>query len=159
MKKIEKVISLQEFESAHELSEKDRELIAAARAASAHAYAPYSGFEVGASVMLDDGMILSANNQESMAFPSGLCAERVLLFSVLSEFPDKKIKAMAITCKSQHDSVKTPQTPCGACRQILSETELRQEQAFRVILQGESGPVWMLESASLLMPWPFKLEQ
>ncbi|MCC7301362.1 MAG: cytidine deaminase [Bacteroidia bacterium] len=158
MKPVELRINLKEYDSPLELPEAERELIAAAAAAGTKAYAPFSGFEVGAALRLDDGSIHTGSNQESEAFPSGLCAERTLLFHVLSNFPDRKITAMAIVCRSEKDRIRTPQTPCGACRQILLEAETRSGSPLPLILRGEEGPVWILASASLLMPWPFRLE-
>lgn len=157
MKPLSLTLSLQEYESPLELSGPERELLAAAEAAGHKAHAPYSGFSVGAALRLEDGSIYSGSNQESEAFPSGLCAERVLLFHVLSRFPGKKIVAMAIVCSSQKENISSPQTPCGACRQILLEAETRTGATFPLLLRGESGPVWVIPKASLLMPWPFRL--
>lgn len=158
MKSISLTLSLNSHESPLELPEPDRELLSAAQAAGNKAHAPYSGFSVGAALRLEDGSIHHANNQESEAFPSGLCAERVLLFHVLSNFPGKKIQAMAVVCCSDKETLQVPQTPCGACRQILLEAESRLNCSIRLLLRGESGPVWILPNASLLMPWPFRLD-
>ena len=63
-----------------ELSSEEKQLVANAKSSLTTAYAPYSGFLVGASVLLDNGEVINGSNQENVAYPSGLCAERVALF-------------------------------------------------------------------------------
>ncbi len=154
---MEHTFSFKVFESEKELSETDRNLLVKAAAAGNKAHAPYSGFRVGTAALMENGSIITGNNQESVAFPSGLCAERVLLFRILSEFPNEKVLALAVCCRSEKNLIKTPQTPCGACRQIIAEAEQRQNQSFRMLLQGEKGPVWEFKSGSDLLPYPFSL--
>ena len=157
MGKIEFRCDFQVYSSEKELSAADKELLKKACDAGKNAHAPYSGFHVGAAALMEGGNIIMGNNQESVAFPSGLCAERVLLFRILSEFPNEKVLALAVYCRSEKNLIKTPQTPCGACRQIIAETEQRQKQSFRMLLQGERGPVWEFKSGSDLLPYPFSL--
>jgi len=80
MHKRELKIFVLEFDSVEELSAADRELVLAAREASGNAYAPYSNFNVGAALILENGIVIKGNNQENADFTDGLCAERVALF-------------------------------------------------------------------------------
>ena len=111
------------FNSAHvsDLNKKDKELIVNAKEALVTAYAPYSGFFVGASILLENGEIINGSNQENVAYPSGLCAERVAMFYVGSKFPDVKIEAIAVSVSSKDFEVTDIISPCGACRQVMAE--------------------------------------
>ena len=100
MKKNKYLIEIEEFDSINELSAEDQHLLNQAIAASENAYAPYSNYHVGAALRLDDGKIILGNNQENVAYPSGLCAERVAFFHANSNYPGKAIEAVAITAKS-----------------------------------------------------------
>ena len=91
-------------------------------------YAPYSEFRVGAAVLLENGEVIKGSNQENAAYPSGLCAERVAIFHAKSKYPDLKVKSIAITAASDNFITKSPITPCGACRQVIAETESRQNE-------------------------------
>jgi len=119
------------------------------------AYAPYSKFHVGAAILLDDGTIVKGNNQENVAYPSGLCAERVALFYASSSFPGKKILKIAISAMSEEFEVDYPITPCGACRQALLEYENNHESDIEVLLAGQSGKVIVVPSISWLLPLSF----
>ena len=101
----------------------EKELIQRSKDALKDAYAPYSGFLVGSSVLLSDGKIISANNQENVAFPSGLCAERVAIFSAGSSYPNQNIKTIAVSARSKSFDIDDFISPCGACRQAMSEYE------------------------------------
>ncbi len=137
-------------------------LIHASERAVATAYAPNSGFSVGASVLLADGHIVIGSNQENMAYPSGLCAERVAVFAASAQYPAHLIKAVAICCDASAYNAKTDAvfTPCGACRQVLFEYEWRQKQDiqlfFKVRYQDE---VWQAENIQALLPFPFILPE
>lgn len=152
MKKIEWRSELQEFDSVAELENADMSLLEKAKAASADAYAPYSGFRVGAAVLMENGEIVSGNNQENAAYPSGLCAERVALFAAASRFPGIPVKAIAITCSSP---MNEPLTPCGACRQVISEYEMLHANNIRLILSGSAGKVWVISGIKALLPLAF----
>lgn len=143
------------FESANTLNKADLDLLNAARHAIANAYAPYSGFNVGAAVLLDDGTIVTGNNQENAAYPSGLCAERVAIFYASSQHPTKKVIAIAISATSKHQAVNIPVPPCGACRQALAEYEIKFETPIRLIMSGQSGEVFISPSVSNLLPLLF----
>ena len=141
----EKKITLN-FISSHlsELDIKDQELIANAKEAFVTAYAPYSGFLVGASILLENGEIINGSNQENVAYPSGLCAERVAMFYVGSKFPDIKIETIAVSVLSKSFEVTDVISPCGACRQVMAEYEEKQGQPIKVILHSPNDQVLSL---------------
>jgi cytidine deaminase len=147
-----------QYESADELAAADRELLEEARTAVGSAYAPYSHYEVGAAVRLVNGIIKRGSNQENIAFPSGLCAERVALFAASSENPGVPVEAIAITARAPHIPVDQPVTPCGACRQAISEYEMLHQHKIRMILSGETGKILVIESIEDLLPLSFKAE-
>ena len=152
------IISIEEFKSQTELPDQDADLLSAARENAKKAYAPYSNFQVGAAVLLANGQIITGNNQENAAYPSGLCAERVALFYAQSKYPDVAVKAIAVTAISSKIDISSPIPPCGACRQVLTEYENRHHSPMRVILQGERGSIVTLNSASDLLPLKFDSE-
>ena len=159
MKKLELKIAFTEFESEKELSESEQQLLQKAREASDLAYAPYSNFYVGAALLLENGVVVSGNNQENVAYPSGLCAERVAIYAAGAQYPDVAIKTIAITCKSKSFHVAEPLSPCGACRQAMSEYEMRHKSVIRVILAGETGKIRVMDSIADLLPFMFKAEE
>ncbi len=118
-------------------------------------YSPYSKFQVGAAALLENGEIVSGANQENGAYPMCLCAEMVVLSSISARFPGVAIKKMAITIKSANKVIDFPVSPCGACRQTLLEFEERQKDPFQILLRGEVGAVYELESARSLLPLSF----
>jgi len=143
------------FENDKELLDADRFLLEQARQAAEKAYAPYSRFKVGAAVKLANGKIIHGNNQENAAYPSGLCAERVALFFAHAEYPEVPVEAIAITAKGNKGVIDIPLSPCGACRQVMAESEKNSNQQMRVIMQGEKGPVMIAESMKVLLPFSF----
>tara|TARA_B100000902_G_C27252625_1_gene886114 strand:+ start:159 stop:647 length:489 start_codon:yes stop_codon:yes gene_type:complete len=153
----EKILKLN-FTSAHlsELDAKDKELISNAKEAFITAYAPYSGFLVGASVLLDNGEIVNGSNQENVAYPSGLCAERVAMFYAGAKFPDAKIKAIAVSVISKNFKVNDVISPCGACRQVMAEYEDKQAQPIKVILHSPTDDVLIANTVQDLLPFMFK---
>ena len=104
-----------------ELSKEDQDLLQQATAACKKAYAPYSRFYVGAAILLENGKIVTGNNQENAAYPSGLCAERVAIFKASADYPAAQIKTIAVTASSEEFDIDHPVSPCGACRQVLKE--------------------------------------
>lgn len=144
-----------EFANAEELEPGDRDLLEKAHQATPEAYAPYSHFHVAAAAMLDNGEVLTGTNQENASFPAGICAERVLLSAISSLYPEAKVLAMAITYDNEQGESDHPITPCGVCRQSLSEFEIRTGQPIRLILGGKTGPVVILTNASELLPLAF----
>lgn len=146
-------VEYREFESLSELSNIDRQLINKAIDMAQKSYSPYSQFPVGAAVLLDNGEIFGGNNQENIAFPSGTCAERTVLNYVNANFPECKIKTIAITALKTLAVI--PVTPCGFCRQVLVEMEQNQAQAIKVILHKLDGTTYVFDSALSLLPLAF----
>ena len=138
--------------SIDELSPAEQEVVQAAFGATSKAYAPFSGFKVGAAIRLRSGKILTAANCESEVFPSGLCAERSLLYSYATNHADDVIELMAIAS----DPSERECYPCGACRQVMLDAEHRQQSPIRIIMAG-GGTASVVESAEVLLPFTFKL--
>lgn len=138
-----------------ELPEKDAMLMNAAMEACSNAYAPYSGFKVGAALLMDDGTIVKGSNQENAAYPSGLCAERVAFFNAGANFPEKKIEAVAIAAVLKNHKNPHPVSPCGDCRQVMAEFEHRYGQPIRIILMTERNQYVILNSVKELLPFLF----
>ncbi|MCD4682890.1 MAG: cytidine deaminase [Bacteroidales bacterium] len=159
MKKINLTISFQEYDSIEELNIEDRSLLEYARKAIKSAYAPYSTYHVGAAVLLDNGKIITGNNQENVAYPSGICAERVALFYASSQYPDVPVKSIAISAKARDFNVNTPVTPCGSCRQVMAETENRFQNNLRLIMRGENGKINIIEGVKNILPLMFRAEE
>ena len=143
------------FTSIDELSNEDKHLMLEAQKAAVHAYAPYSQFHVGAAILLVNGKIVTGNNQENAAYPSGICAERVAIWHASSQYPGVRILKIAITVKSKLKIVDTPVSPCGACRQTLLEYEVNQKEPIEVFFTGEVGIVIKANSLNDLLPFAF----
>ena len=154
MKTREIKIVVHEFENIGELAEDDQLLLREARKITALAYAPYSGFHVGAAVLLGNGIIVKGNNQENAAYPSGLCAERVALFYANANYPDADVVAIAISAAKNGVLVNETVKPCGSCRQVLAETEGRFETPIRIVLDGQDAIV-LLNGVESLLPLSF----
>src|SRR5699024_9590066 len=105
--------------------------------ATRRSYAPYSHFSVGAAALLANGVVVTGTNQENAAYPSGLCAERTTLFYANSQYPDQAVVTLAIAARTEKDFIDTPIPPCGACRQVILETEKRYKQPIRILLYGK----------------------
>lgn len=150
-------IIVYEYNTVSELPDEDQELLNAARKIAKDAYAPYSGFFVGAALRLTSGEIVKGNNQENAAFPTGLCAERVALFYANAVHPREPVKTIAVTAMSEGELVEGPVRPCGSCRQALSEAEVRFSQPIKVILDGKEK-IQVLEGIDSLLPFAFKPE-
>lgn len=155
MKKIKVENSAIVYDDFLELEENDQNLMYKAVEAKDNAYAPYSNFKVGAAILLENGSIITGNNQENAAYPSGMCAERVAIWKVGSQFPNKKILKLAIVASSKNKIVDQPVGPCGACRQTLLEYEANQKQPFEVLFMGEVGKVVKVNSINDLLPFSF----
>lgn len=137
-----------------ELSPADRALMKAAKEATARSYAPYSRFSVGAAAQLADGTIVTGTNQENAAYPSGLCAERTTLFYANSQHPDQPVVTLAIAARTEKDFIDLPIPPCGACRQVILETEKRYKQPIRILLYGKKC-IYEVRSIGDLLPLSF----
>lgn len=138
----------------NELSEEDRKLIDMAKEATKRSYAPYSKFSVGAAALLANGEIITGNNQENAAYPSGLCAERTTLFYANSQYPDQAVKTLAIAARTENDFLDSPIPPCGACRQVILETEKRYNQPIRILLYGKEN-IYLIKGIEDLLPLSF----
>lgn len=143
--------------SYQQLDGNDKKLADAAKKAAAAAYAPYSGFSVGAAVSCN-GAVTTGNNQENASYPCGMCAERVALFSAASRSRDTTINAIAVAAQNDGEFTKEPVTPCGTCRQVLAEYEARQKTPIRVIMYGKDK-TYIAPSAASLLPLSFILPQ
>lgn len=138
-----------------ELPEESRKLVDAALEATRRSYAPYSHFYVGAAAKLDNGVIVTGNNQENVAFPSGLCAERTALFYANAQYPEVPVKALAIVARdSSGKMTQAPISPCGACRQVMLETENRFGKPMQILL-ASAEEIIVVERASALLPLAF----
>ena len=143
----------------NELSKIEQELIEKAKDAFSTAYAPYSGFLVGASVLLENEKIISGNNQENVAYPSGLCAERVALFYAGAKYPEVGIKTIAISAKSKTFEIKDVVSPCGSCRQVMAEYQQKQDKDIRILLHSPNDDVLIADSVEDLLPFMFNSEK
>lgn len=137
-----------------ELSSEDKSLIDQAKEATKKSYSPYSSFRVGAALRLSNGTIVTGANQENAAYPSGICAERTALFYAGAQYPDQPAECLAIAAFSKNKFIDTPIAPCGACRQVMIETEQRFKKEMRILLYSENE-IYELSSASSLLPIQF----
>lgn len=133
-------------------------LIEEAKKQVMNAYAVYSNFRVGAALLLENGKIIGGSNQENAAYPSGLCAERTAVFYANSQFPDIAVKVIAIAAYSNGEYLKEPITPCGACRQVLLETESRYGKDIKVVLYG-TDRTYVIDNVKQLLPLSFGKER
>ncbi|MDZ7614970.1 MAG: cytidine deaminase [Flavobacteriaceae bacterium] len=143
------------FETPSALNPEDRKLLDLAERARNTAYAVYSEFLVGAAVLLDNGKIITGNNQENAAYPSGMCAERVAIWAAISQNPDALIKKIFISAKSVKHKVSEPVSPCGSCRQTIAEYEFRQKSPIAVYFTGETGKIIKANALQDLLPFAF----
>ncbi len=137
----------------------DEKLYQAAIDAAEKAYAPYSKFKVGASALLENDIIITASNQENSAFPSGLCAERVALFYAGSQHPNIGVKKLFITIAVTDKDPTLVYAPCGCCRQVIAETEKRQEKPIQIIFEGHDNQFIQSNGIAPLLPFAFKLPE
>lgn len=145
----------QEYKQLSDLNDSELQLVKAAIEARNSAYAPYSKYKVGAAVRMQNGEVVKASNQENVAYPSGLCAERVALFAAATTYPDHKIMSMAVYAENMGGNEDDPISPCGACRQVLMEYEQKQASPVSVVLSSDKGKSWVFHSVSTLLPFAF----
>ncbi len=148
-------INYQLFPTTDSLNEEEKGLLEKALSVCVDAYAPYSKFKVGASVLLGNGQVIIGSNQENIAYPSGLCAERVALFHCGSNYPNETVEVLCIVAKGNLLPVDRLLSPCGGCRQVMVEVEERQKQPFKVIIVSQDGRVLIFERAKDLLPFVF----
>jgi len=154
LRTIKHTISYTEFDSAAELDSTDRKLLEAATEAAANAYAPYSGFSVGAALLLESGTIVRGANVENAAFPSGICAERSAIAAAVSNYPGDKPRIIAIAAFTGDGMTAEPVTPCGNCRQVIGEEEIKSQNRIRIILGGKNKVI-LIEGIDNLLPLQF----
>ncbi|MCX6237911.1 MAG: cytidine deaminase [Bacteroidia bacterium] len=157
MKEITLQIKFTEYEATAQLPEKDNILIMKARDAAKNAYAPYSGFRVGAAVLLGNGKIVTGNNQENAAYPSGLCAERTAMFYASAQYPNVPIIAIAVSTLNHSATPSDIAKPCGACRQVMAEYEDLAGKPIRILLDS-TNKIFALNGIDSLLPLRFKKE-
>jgi len=143
------------FSVKEDLPADEYQLLEEAIVSKGKAYAPYSRFKVGAAIHLQNGLIVHGNNQENAAYPSGLCAERVAIYSAGAQHPGVAINKIAITASAESYSITRPIAPCGACRQAMLEYEMNQNTGITVLMYGESGEVYRIKSIKNLLPLHF----
>ena len=153
-----KTISLESkiivYESRDEIPSDILLLIGEAEQAATRAYAAYSHFQVGAAILMNNGKIVTGNNQENAVYPCGLCAERTTAFAASALYPEP-FSRIAITAINPVTPLKVPVSPCGSCRQVLYEYEQKFGQPIEVILSGQEGPVYHLRCVADLLPYTF----
>ena len=157
MKKHQISCEIHEFDGS-ELNEEQQTLLEQTHTVCESAYAPYSQFKVGATLRLENKEMVSGSNQENVAYPSGMCAERVAIFNAGANFPNKKIERMAIVAHSNFDLSKAVM-PCGACRQAMMEYEQRQGSSIEILLQGNEGNIFISKSVANLLPYAFQCDE
>ncbi|MEH0158497.1 cytidine deaminase [Limibacter armeniacum] len=142
------------YENLNELPSSFQKLVRRAEEASSLAYAPYSKFNVGAAMLLEDGEIVVASNQENAAYPSGMCAERSAVYWIGGNRPGKKIEMIAVVARPDNKDFVAV-SPCGSCRQALLEYEYKQGEPIRMIMQTEGGAYLVADSMKSLLPVTF----
>lgn len=141
-----------------ELSSEDRALVDKAMQMTETSYAPYSNFHVGAALRLKNGVVVGGCNQENAVYPAGLCAERVAMFSSQAQYPDTPIMSIAIAARNtKGEFVPDPVSPCGSCRQVMLEYEMKYNQPIRILLVGAKG-ILIFNTVRELLPFCFTNE-
>jgi len=153
-KKIE--INYTEYQSVNELLDKDRQLLQLTEENLKNSYSPYSQFKVSSLVQLDDDINIMGTNQENAAYPSGLCAERVAIFSAKSLHPSKNVEKVVVVTEQGNEF---PFSPCGSCRQVLMEYEMNQKKPIQVLLKSGNSKIWKFNSVRDLLPFAFEAEE
>ncbi len=152
------VLKYQQYKSAKKLSKSQKAVLKEAKKALKKSYSPYSGFQVAAAIELSNGVILSGANYENAAYPLCLCAERVALAAAAALHPNVAIIRMAVTVKSKEHPQTKPASPCGACRQVILETEVKQKQPMEIILKGQRGDIIVIAEGKTLLPLGFNAD-
>jgi len=148
-------INFKEYDTLEALDGQRHALCLEAAKAMKNSHSPYSKFRVGAALRLQSGKIIHGSNQENVAYPSGLCAERVALFYWGANHPDDPIEVMAVTAHTDEFEILKPVTPCGSCLQVLAEYEKKQNKPIEIILFCNNGPVWVMNGVDSFLPFLF----
>ena len=155
MNKLNVTINYESYISKEDLEACDKILCEQAEKALESSYSPYSNFKVGTAVRLSNGQILLGSNQENVAYPSGLCAERVALFTIGAAYPAAVVESMAITAHTDNFKIMNPVTSCGACLQVMAEFEMKQQQEITVLFYCLNGKVLKIKGVKNLLPFLF----
>lgn len=155
MNKLSFSINYESYDHLQELSEADQALCIKAREALQSSYSPYSNFKVSTAVRLGNGTVVCGSNQENIAYPSGLCAERVALFTVGATHPDAVIESMVITAHTDNFKIEQPVTCCGACLQVMAEFERKQGRDIEVLFYCLDGKIVKVKGMKNLLPFVF----
>lgn len=148
-------ISYETYTGIDELSETDQMLCNKAKVALGSSHSPYSKFKVGTAILLADNQIVLGSNQENVAYPSGLCAERVALFTIGANYPNAVIRSMAITARTENFRIENPVTSCGACLQVMAEYEKKQNEPIDVLFYCIDGAIIKVKGIKSLLPFVF----
>jgi cytidine deaminase len=148
-------ISYETYDNINELSKIDQMLCLKAKEALASSYSPYSKFKVGTAVLLADDQVVLGSNQENVAYPSGLCAERVALFTIGANYKGSVIKTMAITAFTENFKIENPVTSCGACLQTMAEFEKMQKTPIEILFYCIGGQILKIKGVDSLLPFGF----
>ena len=155
MRKIEIKTTFSVYDTDHELPEAERQLLREAKKRLDIAYAPYSKFQVSAVVLLANGETVASTNYENAAYPISVCAEHSALIAAANRFPEVPPLAVAITVKAHDKKIDRPALPCGGCRQVIMETQMKNGSPIKVILQGETGEIYVFEKGEEMLPLAF----
>jgi cytidine deaminase len=147
------------YEKDSDLQDMDRSLLHRANSAAKTAYAPYSAFNVGTAILLKNGEVITGSNQENAAYPSGMCAERVALYYASSVYPEVPVMTIAITAYANDFELDGPLTPCGSCRQVMAETEMRFQNKIKLIMQAHGGKIYVADNVNQLLPLMFQADK
>lgn len=153
-KKINLTVSLEVFHR-EEWATDEIELVEQAKIAVENAHAPYSNFMVGAALLLENGKVFSANNQENVSFPVGICAERAVLSYAMANYPDSRPVKLVIIAKRREDKVWATVTPCGLCRQTINEYEIKFGHAIEILMLNPQGELLKASGIDQLLPFRF----
>lgn len=138
-----------------ELDKEDRLAIEEAIRQLSLSYSPYSHFQVGAGITLEDGSVMGGSNQENASYPLCMCAERVALYHLSASKPGSKIKTLAITAQNHDGLIERAVFPCGACRQVILEYERRQNSSIKILIYTRSGQTYIVQGATAILPFAF----
>lgn len=154
MKTFEIKAQITEFQNIADLGETYENLCNQAYEIALKAYAPYSKFQVGSAILLSNGKIVTGNNQENAAYPSGLCAERVAIFYANATYPNESVEAIAVTAIQNGIQIPEPISPCGSCRQVIAETQFRYQNKIKIIMYAKNK-TWVIDNSNELLPLSF----
>jgi cytidine deaminase len=155
MKKLSLLTEYDCYDSLDELPESDRQVLILAKKSLENSYSPYSNFKVGAAVLLRNGQLLGGSNYENASYPLCICAEQTVITTASNIHPGVAPVSIAVAIRNPKQVIDRPGLPCGACRQVICETEVKNNQPIRVILQGETGPIFVFKNGLDLLPLAF----